>query len=116
MSIIDDVKNEPGGITINKDELESDIKTIHSAYEQIENVRAQVKPELLEEYQGKFEGEARNTLFLRLQKIFESLEREAESCKKVEKNMRNTLETFKQTESELIAKMHQLIAELSGGR
>jgi uncharacterized protein YukE len=116
MSILDDVRNELGRITISKSELESDIKTIHSAYEQIENVRAQLKPEFLNEYQGKFEGEARNTLFGCLQKIYGSLEREAEVCSKTEKNMRNTLETFKRTESELVARMHQLIAELSGGR
>ncbi|MDR0647890.1 MAG: hypothetical protein LBF92_00940 [Synergistaceae bacterium] len=115
MSILDDVRDEIGRITISKNELENDIKTIHSAYEQIEDVRAQVKPEFLDDYQGKFEGEARNTLFLRLQKIHDSLKQQSEICEKTEKNMRKTLEKFKSTEIELIAKMHQLIAELSGG-
>jgi prefoldin subunit 5 len=115
MSILDDARNELGRITISKSELESDIQTIRNARQQIEDARTQVRPELLEEYQGKFEGEARNTLFLRLQKIYESLGREAESCNKAEKNMQDTLEAFKRTESELVAKMHQLIAELSGG-
>jgi archaellum component FlaC len=115
MSILDDVKNELGKITISKEELENDIKTIRSAYEQIDNARAQVKPELLNEYQGKFEGEARNTLFECLKKIYESLGREAEACESTEKNMKNTLERYKQTESDLVAEMHRLIAELSGG-
>ena len=115
MSILDDVRNELGRITISKAELENDIQTIRNARMQIENARAQVKPELLEEYQGKFEGEARNTLFLRLQKIYESLGREAELCDKTEKNMKKILDTFKQTESALIARIHELIAELSGG-
>jgi chaperonin cofactor prefoldin len=105
MGQLEDLRNAIGKITINKEELQNDIKDIEKALNLLEQAREIVKPDI---NKAVFEGEASAALENHLVRLHKSMETKYDECAGTASFMKKVLEEFKRTEIDLQNKINSI--------